>query len=198
MIIGICGASGSGKSTLARELQKRMRGTVALIPQDAYYIDRPDLAFEQRAARNYDEPAAFDHDLLLDDVKMLTAGYSITRKGYDYTQHRRADTTEVIQPPDVLILEGIHMFYDARLRELMDLKIYIDVDPDICLLRRVKRDINERGRDVNSIAEQYTSTVRPMFLEYIRNYRPYADLVVQGGGKNQAVVRILAGYTPQK
>ena len=193
MIIGICGASGSGKSTLARELQKRMRGTVALIPQDAYYVDRPDLPFEERVRRNYDEPAAFDHDLLLNDVKKLAGGYSITRKGYDYTQHRRADTTEVILPADVLIIEGIHTFYDARLRDMMDLKIYMDVDADVCLLRRFRRDINERGRDVNSVADQYLATVRPMYMKYIRGYSEYADLIVRGGGKNPAILKILTG-----
>ena len=195
LIIGICGASGSGKSTLAEELVKKITKPAVLINQDAYYRDHAYLPFEERAKINYDEPGVFEHDELLYDMKQLSEGKSITRKKYDYANHRRADATdEMIHPADIVIIEGIHAFYDERLRDMMDFKIYIRVDPDICLLRRVKRDINHRGREINGIAEQYLSTVKPMYERYIKNYIEYADLIVAGGGKNAKISDILAFY----
>ena len=143
---------------------------------------------------NYDEPSIFDHDALLADVQALMNGQSITRKGYDYANHRRADTGKVILPPDVLILEGIHCFHDQRLLDLMYLKLYMNVDTDICLLRRIERDITERGRSIDSISEQYRTTVRPMFEQYIRNYINLADVIIARGGKNARIVEILTGY----
>ena len=192
--IGICGASGSGKSTLAKELCQRVAGTTLIINQNAYYRDHSALPFEERRHLNYDEPGIFDHDLLLADIRALLAGQSITRKGYDYNEHRRADTQELIHPADLLIVEGIHTFYDARLRETFDMSLYMRVEPDICLLRRIQRDINERGRFVDDIAEQYLSTVRPMFERHIRNYIEHADIIVAKGGKNARIVDLLAGY----
>lgn len=194
LCIGICGASGSGKSTLAEELCQRVQASSQIINQDAYYCDHSDLPFEQRARLNYDEPGIFDHDSLLADIQRLLSGQSITRKGYDYSQHRRADSRELIAPKEVLIIEGIHTFYDERLRNLFDLKLYMHVEPDICLLRRIQRDINERGRAIDGIAEQYLGTVKPMFDHYIRNYIEYADIIVANGGKNARIVDLLAGY----
>ena len=195
IIVGICGASGSGKSTLAEELVKNINKPAVLINQDAYYRDHAYLPFEERAKINYDEPNVFEHDELLYDMKQLSEGKSITRKKYDYANHCRADRTdEIIEPADIVIIEGIHAFYDERLRAMMDFKIYIRVDPDICLLRRVKRDINHRGREINGIAEQYLSTVKPMYERYIKNYIEYADLIVAGGGKNAKISDILAFY----
>ena len=191
---GICGASGSGKSTLAWSLAERLNARCFVLQQDCYYRDHPDLTFEERTALNYDEPGIFDHDLLLADVQQLLKGQPITRKHYDYTLHRRADTEELIDPPEVLILEGIHCFHDERLRELMYLKLYMSVEPDICLLRRIQRDIKERGRDIDGIALQYLTTVKPMYDKYIRNYVSNADVIVAGGGKNARIVDILAGY----
>lgn len=194
LFIGICGASGSGKSTLARELVRYIGVKSAVIQQDCYYKLEPGLTFEERAALNYDEPSIFDHDLLLEDVNMLLKGYSITRKAYDYTQHCRCDTKEVITPPEVLIVEGIHAFYDKRLTEKMFIKLYVNVDADVCLLRRIRRDIKERGRQIDGIAAQYLATVKPMYEKYIRNYMQEADVVVNRGGKNAKIVEILAGY----
>jgi len=195
LIIGICGASGSGKSTLAEELVNKINRPAVLINQDAYYRDHAYLPFEERAKINYDEPGVFEHNELLYDMKQLASGNRITKKSYDYTHHCRADATdEYIEPSDVVIIEGIHTFYDERLRDLMDFKIYIKVDPDICLLRRVKRDINKRGREINGIYEQYLSTVKPMYEKYIKNYIDYADLIVAGGGKNAKISDILAFY----
>ena len=194
IFIGICGASGSGKSTLADSLAAALGERCLVLQQDCYYKDHSHLPFEERCHLNYDEPFIFDHDALLQDVTDLMNGKPITRKGYDYANHRRADTDELIFPPDVLILEGIHCFHDQRLLELMYLKLYMNVDADICLLRRIERDIIERGRSIDSISDQYRRTVRPMFEQYIRNYVNLADVIVARGGKNARIVEILAGY----
>ena len=196
LFIGICGASGSGKSTLAAELVRDMGVESIVLNQDAYYLDHPDLTFEERVKLNYDEPCIFDHDLLYHDVCTLLEGKPITRKAYDFSQHRRSDTSDVITPGNakVLIVEGIHSFYDRRLLDKMFLKLYINVEPDICLLRRIQRDIKDRGRQIDNIAAQYLSTVKPMYDRYIRNYIHDADVVVMKGGKNTRIVPILAGY----
>ena len=194
LFIGICGASGSGKSTLAEVLHQKLGDRCFVLQQDAYYRDHPDLTFEQRTQLNYDEPGIFDHDLLLQDVKTLMGGQPITRKQYDYALHRRADTEELIYPRDVLILEGIHSFHDERLCQLMYLKLYMNVEPDICLLRRIQRDIKERAREIDGISHQYLTTVKPMYDKYIRNYVSSADVIVAGGGMNARIVDILAGY----
>ena len=194
LIIGICGASGSGKSTLAEELEKRLNRRCIYLKQDSYYKDHPDMSFEERERINYDEPDAFEHDALRDDLFALREGKSITAKVYDYAEHRRCDPAETIEPADVVLIEGIHVFYDAAVRDLLDFKIYVQVDPDVCLLRRVERDIKERGRSVDSVARQYRETVKPMFERYIRNYVQYADLIVAKGGRNARIVDILAHY----
>lgn len=195
LIIGICGASGSGKSTLAKELQQKLKGNTLLLNQDAYYRDHAYLPFEERSKINYDEPGVFEHDELLYDITCLKEGKPITRKAYDYAHHCRADLPdELIFPPDTVIIEGIHAFHDERLRDMMDFKIYISVDPDICLLRRIKRDIVERGRDIAGIEAQYLSTVKPMYEKYIRAYVNYADVIVARGGKNAKISDMLAAY----
>ena len=194
LFIGICGASGSGKSTLAESLQARLGERCLIMQQDAYYFDHPSLSFEERVLLNYDEPGIFDHDLLLKDIQTLLAGKPITRKCYDYSNHRRADSGEIIHPRDVLILEGIHTFHDPRLCELMYLKLYMQVETDICLLRRIQRDIKERARDIDGISAQYLNTVKPMYDKYIKNYINEADVIVARGGKNARIVDILTGY----
>jgi len=194
LVIGICGASGSGKSTLADALCTAIGEGCLVINHDSYYRDHPHLAYEERARLNYDEPRTFDHDLVLEDVQALLAGKPVTRRRYDYTQHRRADTDELIEPPAVLILEGIHVFCDQRLCELMFLKLYMSVEPDICLLRRITRDINERGRAIDNIAVQYLTMVKPMYNQYVRNYIELSDVIVAHGGRNARIVDILAGY----
>lgn len=195
LFIGICGASGSGKSTLAEELATMVNKSILIINQDAYYYDHLDMSFEERCELNYDEPSIFDHDLLLEDVKALLAGKRVLRKRYDYAEHRRApQLEEYLEPHDVIIVEGIHAFFDHRLRDMMDLMLYVRVDPDICLLRRIQRDINERGRAIDNISMQYLATVKPMFDQYIRNYEQYADVIVAKGGKNARINEILASY----
>ena len=187
IFIGICGASGSGKSTLAHALEERLGSSRCLVlQQDAYYRDHPDLTFEQRTLLNYDEPEIFCQ---------LERGGGITRKGYNFSDHRRDDhPDEIILPRDVVILEGIHTFHDRRLTEKMFLKLYMQVEPDICLLRRIERDIVDRGRDIHGIGMQYLNSVKPMFDKYIRNYVNDADVIVANGGKNARIVEILAGY----
>ena len=192
LFIGVCGASGSGKSTLCDELVGRLDTSCLVINQDAYYIDHPDLTYEERSRLNYDEPGIFDHDLLLHDIECLLKGEPVSRKAYDFTQHRRADSDELLQPAQVMILEGIHAFYDPRLLEKMFLRLYINVEADICLLRRINRDIKERERSIDSISRQYLATVKPMYDKYIRNYINHADVIVTRGGKNSRMVDILA------
>ena len=194
LIVGICGASGSGKSTLARRIRDALTCSCVILGQDGYYRSFPQLSFAQRERTNYDEPSIFDYDEMLSDVLALSRGEAITTKAYDYTQHLRADRPDLIRPPEVLILEGIHMFHDKRLCELMVLKVFLQVDADICLLRRIRRDIKQRGRTIDNIAAQYLETVKPMYEKYIRNYVNDADVIVTRGGKNARIVEILAGY----
>lgn len=198
IIIGICGMSGSGKSTLAKRIQESLSCTSQIIGQDCYYRDHPHLSFEERMRINYDEPDIFDHDALYEDVCVLAAGRPITTKGYDYAQHRRADKGTLIQPPDVLLLEGIHMFRDTRLCALMSLKVYMHVDVDVCLLRRIRRDIRERGRDIDNIREQYLTTVKPMNEQYIMKYIQDADFAVMRGGKNVLAIDAISAYLTAK
>lgn len=193
-VIGICGASGSGKSTLARELSVRLGRSCVTLAQDHYYKDHSGLAFSERERVNYDEPDAFEHDLLLDDLLKLESGEPISEKGYDFTKHARSDPRTVIDPKPVVILEGIHLFYDERLLKRMDLKIFIQVDPDICLLRRVRRDMRDRGRDLESISRQYLETVKPMYEKYIRDYARLADLILPTGGKHPELTDMICCY----
>lgn len=194
LIIGICGASGSGKSTLAKSLATRLDKKCVYIKQDSYYRDHSELSMEDRKLINYDEPEAFEHDVLRNDLQLLREGKPITSKAYDYTQRCRCDSGEPIEPADVVILEGIHVFYDPAVRDLLDFKIYIQVDPDICLLRRVKRDLRDRGRSIESVYQQYLGSVKPMYEKHIRTYIDYADLIVAHGGKNAKIVDILVHY----
>lgn len=194
LIIGICGASGSGKSTLAKALVARLDKQCVYIKQDSYYKDHPEVSFEDRKQINYDEPEAFEHDALREDLIRLKSGQPITAKAYDYTQRCRCDSDALIYPAEVVILEGIHVFYDPSVRDILDFKIFIQVDPDVCLLRRVKRDIRDRGRSIESVYQQYLSSVKPMYEQYIRNYVNHADVIVAQGGKNAKIVDILVHY----
>ncbi|MBR3381469.1 MAG: uridine kinase [Clostridia bacterium] len=194
IIIGICGASGSGKSTLAKEIRSSLDCESIIIGQDCYYIDQSYKPFEERVTTDYDDPNIFDHDELLADMDQLAKGNPITKKGYDYANHVRADTDELIQPPDVVILEGIHVFHDPRLMERMDLKVYMHVDPDMCLLRRMLRDTKERGRQIDGVAEQYCKTVKPWYDEVVSKYIRRADFAVMHGGRNKNAIEAISAY----
>jgi len=198
IVIGVCGGSGSGKSTLARMISQSLSCSSRIIGLDCYYRDHSELPFEERVHINYDEPDVFDFDELYEDIKLLMEGKPITSKGYDYPNHRRADSPELIYPTDVLILEGIHMFRDKRLTDLMSLKVYMHVDVDVCLLRRVKRDMLKRGRSIENITEQYLATVKPMYEEYISKYIKEADFAVMGGGKNPRAIDAITAYISAK
>ena len=198
IVIGICGGSGSGKSTLARLISEALTCSSRIIGLDCYYKDHSELPFEERVHINYDEPDVFDFDELYADIKLLMDGKPITTKGYDYPNHRRSDSPDLIYPTDVLILEGIHMFRDKRLSSLMSLKVYMHVDVDICLLRRVKRDMRQRGRSIENITEQYLATVKPMYEEYISKYIHEADFAIMGGGKNSKAIDAITAYISAK
>ncbi|MBQ2770902.1 MAG: uridine kinase [Clostridia bacterium] len=198
IIVGICGASGSGKSTLARLIRESLACSATIIGQDCYYRSFPHLPFEERCKLNYDKPEIFDFDEMYEDIMALSRGESITAKGYDYAKHLRADKPDLIQPPEVLILEGIHMFYDQRLTDMMALKVFLHVDVDVCLLRRIKRDIKARGRSIDSVAEQYLTTVKPMYEKYIQNYIKDADFAVMRGGKNRMAIDAISAYLTTK
>ena len=198
IVIGICGGSGSGKSTLARLISEALTCSSRIIGLDCYYKDHSELPFEERVHINYDEPDVFDFDELYADIKLLMDGKPITTKGYDYPNHRRSDSPDLIYPTDVLILEGIHMFRDKRLSSLMSLKVYMHVDVDICLLRRVKRDMRQRGRSIENITEQYLATVKPMYEEYISKYIREADFAIMGGGKNPKAIDAITAYISAK
>lgn len=194
LIVGICGASGSGKSTLAHRIAESLCCKSLVLGQDCYYKSFSAMSMEEHLSINFDEPSIFDHDALLEDVIKLSNGEPITTKSYDYSRSVRVDKPDLIQPPDVLLLEGIHMFYDKRLLEMMTLKVYLQVDADICLLRRIKRDIKQRGRSIDNIAKQYLETVKPMFEKYISKYIEDADFTVMRGGKNKPAIDAISCY----
>ncbi len=194
IIIGICGASGSGKSTLAQEIKNSLDCETVIIGQDCYYKDQSYKPFEERVVTDYDDPEIFDYKELIADMNALEEGRPITKKGYDYANHVRADSDELIQPPDVVILEGIHVFYDRELMDRMSLKVYMHVDPDMCLLRRMLRDTTERGREIEGVAAQYVKTVKPWYDEVISKYIRRADFAVMKGGRNQRAIDAISAY----
>lgn len=194
LFIGICGASGSGKTTLAQELKEALGCGSVVLSQDDYYQDHSELSFAERTLLNFDEPCIFDHDLLYQDVCSLLAGRAVTKKAYDFTAKRRIDTEETVLPAPIIIVEGIHAFYDTRLLEKMHLRLYVSVDPDICLLRRIQRDIKERGRQIDGIARQYMTTVKPMYERYIRAYIREADISVPYDRSNPRVVAAITDH----
>ena len=195
LFIGICGASGSGKSTLADELATMVNRSILIINQDAYYLNHPDLSFEERCRLNYDEPSIFDHDLLLEDVKKLLAGERVPRKQYDYTNHCRADLPgECMEPHDVIIVEGIMTLYDKSLRDQMDLKIYVDAEPDERLLRVIVRDIAERGHPLEMLISKYRNVLKPMHDEFIEPTKQFADIIIPNGGDNARAIAMMQLY----
>lgn len=191
LFIGLAGGSGSGKTTIAEELVGRLDGRVALLHHDAYYRNMVELTFEERTRVNYDHPSSLETELLVDHLERLRSGLAIEHPVYDFAQHLRSDETKRIEPAGVVIVEGILVLSDPQLRSELDLKIFVDTDPDLRLARRLERDINERGRSVESVINQYFATVRPMHLEFVEHSRRYADLIIPEGFNPAAVATVV-------
>ena len=202
IFIGIAGASASGKSLLAQTIHQELQaelgnGAISIIKEDSYYKARDDLTFEERERINYDHPNAFDHSLLIEHLDALHNQQTVEIPVYDYTVHNRSDQSKTLTPTRVIIVEGILLLNDKTIRKRLDTKVFMDTDLDICLLRRLKRDIEERGRTVDSVIEQYKRTVRPMFMEFVQPSKQYADIIVPRGGKNRVVIEMLKARIKQ-
>ena len=193
LTIGIAGGTGSGKTTLMKNIVSRFGDDVTVISHDNYYKRRDDLTYEERCGINYDEPAAFDTDLMIEHLARLRRGETIQCPVYDFTVHNRSDETLTIVPKRVIIVEGILIFADKGLLDLMDIKIFVDTDTDVRLCRRIKRDVNKRGRTLESVLTQYLTTVKPMHEMYVEPSKKYADLVVPEGGKNYVALDMIMG-----
>ena len=193
LVIGIAGGTGSGKTTLMRNLVERFGDVVTVLSHDNYYHRRDDIPYEQRCQINYDEPAALETDLMARHLELLRQGFEIDCPVYDFAQHNRSNETLRIVPKKVIIVEGILIFENQQLRDLMDIKIFVDTDADIRLCRRIKRDVNKRGRSLESVILQYQTTVKPMHEKYVEPSKKYADLVVPEGGKNYVALDMIMG-----
>lgn len=192
-IIGIAGGSGSGKSTVTRKvIEAAASEHAAVIIQDNYYCDQSDLTFDQRILTNYDHPRAFDWALMIQQIDDVRNGLPIKMPQYDYAQHTRAQKTITVVPATVIVVEGIFALYDAALRDMMSLKIYVDTDADVRFIRRLTRDIQERGRSMESVIEQYKATVRPMHNQFVEPSKRFADVILPHGANDPAVDMITA------
>lgn len=192
VVIGIAGGSCSGKTSVTRAIYDVFRDhSVVVIEQDFYYKDQSHLTFEERLGTNYDHPLAFDNDLLIEHIKKLLVRQPIEKPVYDYVQHTRAQKVIHVEPVDVIILEGILVLEDADLRDLMDIKLFVDTDSDLRIIRRIMRDIKERGRTTDSVIEQYLSAVRPMHNLFIEPTKRYADIIIPEGGDNEVAIDLM-------
>ena len=190
--IGVAGGSGSGKTTVAERLATMLGGEhLALLPLDAYYVARPHQSIDERAQANYDHPNAFDWDLLDEHLALLGRGQPIPVPVYDYAVHDRSPEVHMVAPRHIVVLEGILVLSEARIRERLDLKVFVDIDADLRFIRRLQRDLTERGRTSHSVVEQYLTTVRPSHLQFVEPSKRYADVIVPHGGRNDAAVEVL-------
>jgi len=188
-IIGLAGGTGSGKTTVARVILNRVGAQhIAYVPHDAYYRNFSDLPKAQRDLINWDHPDSLDTDLMIKHVKALKAGQAVDLPVYDFTTHARTDQTVHVEPQPIILVEGILIFADPRLRELFDVKIFVDTDADLRFIRRLQRDIAERGRTAESVVRQYLDTVRPMHLEFVEPSKRYADVIIPEGGLNEVAM----------
>jgi len=193
LVIGIAGGTGSGKTTVARAVMRRLGpDKVTFISQDNYYKDHPELRFEERAKINYDHPLAFDNDLLIRHLHMLRKGRSVQAPIYDFTVHARSPRTRRLHPRGIVIIEGLHVLSVEELRRELDIKVFVDTDPDVRILRRIVRDIKKRGRTIESIRDQYLTTVKPMHEAFIEPSKKYADLIIPEGGHNKVGIELLS------
>ena len=192
VIIGVAGGSGSGKTTVVREIIKNLgKHQVTVIHHDSYYRDVSELSFEERTRINYDHPNSLETPLLVDHLHALRSGQRVEVPEYDFAQHNRVQETVTAEPRKVIIVDGLLILWEKELRPLMDIKVYVDTDADLRFIRRLKRDINERGRSAESVIEQYTTTVRPMHLEFVEPSKRYADVIIPEGGYNRVGVDML-------
>ncbi len=192
VVIGVAGGSGSGKTSVTKAIYEHFKGhSILMIEQDFYYKDQSHLPFEQRLNTNYDHPLAFDNDLLIEHLNALLQHESIEKPVYDYTLHTRSEDVIIVEPKDVIILEGILILEDERLRDLMDIKLFVDTDADLRIIRRILRDIKERGRSIDSVIEQYISVVRPMHNQFIEPTKRYADIIIPEGGQNHVAIDLM-------
>lgn len=194
LVIGIAGGTGSGKTTLVKRLSEHFGGKVTMLSHDNYYKCRDDLPFEERCKLNYDEPDAMDTSLMVYHLEQLRRGQGIDCPVYDFTLHNRSAETVRVEPRQVIIVEGILIFENEQLRNLMDMKIFVDADADVRLCRRIKRDVTKRGRSLESVLEQYQQTVKPMHEKYVEPSKKYADVVVPIGGKNPVALEMIIGH----
>ena len=193
LVIGIAGGTGSGKTTLMKNLIDKYADHITVLSHDNYYKRHDDMTYEERCQLNYDEPAALETDLMARHLDCLRRGESIACPVYDFTVHNRSDETITIVPKKVIIVEGILIFENQPLRELMDIRIFVDTDADVRLCRRIKRDVNKRGRTLESVLTQYQQTVKPMHERYVEPSKKYADIVVPEGGKNLVALDMIMG-----
>ena len=193
LVIGIAGGTGSGKTTLMRRLVEQFGDVVSVLSHDNYYRRLDHLAFEDRCKVNYDEPKALETELMAQHLQQLRQGQAINCPVYDFSQHNRSEQTVLIEPRQVIIVEGILIFENPQLRELMDIRIFVDTDADIRLCRRIKRDVNKRGRTMESVIEQYQTTVKPMHEKYVEPSKKFAHIVVPEGGKNLVALDMIMG-----
>ncbi|XKE96113.1 uridine kinase [Metaplanococcus flavidus] len=192
VVIGIAGGSGSGKTSVTNSIYEVFKEhSVVVIEQDYYYKDQSHLEFEERLSTNYDHPLAFDTDLLIQHIDELLERRPIEKPVYNYAIHTRAEESIHIEPKDVIILEGILVLEDKRLRDLMDIKLFVDTDGDLRIIRRLLRDINERGRTIDSVIEQYLNVVRPMHNQFIEPTKRYADVIIPEGGQNEVAIDLM-------
>jgi uridine kinase len=193
IIVGIAGGTGSGKTTIAKNLMKHLpKGDCVLIDHDSYYKDHSDLPPEERLKLNYDHPDSLDNELLIEHIKGLKSGNSIDKPVYNFVTHAREDKVEKLEAAPVVIVEGILVFADEILRELFDIKIFVDTDADLRVIRRVRRDMEKRGRTFNSIRKQYYSTVRPMHIQFVEPSKRWANIIIPEGGENKIALDIVA------
>jgi uridine kinase len=192
VVIGVTGGSGSGKTSVTKAIYQSFKGhSILMLEQDYYYKDQSFLPFEERLKTNYDHPLAFDNDLLIEHIEKLLRYEPINKPVYDYSIHTRSNEVIPVEPKDVIILEGILVLEDVRLRHLMDIKLYVDTDADIRIIRRMMRDIKERGRTMDSVIEQYVNVVRPMHNQFIEPTKRYADVIIPEGGHNHVAIDLM-------
>ena len=192
VVIGVTGGSGSGKTSVTKAIYERFTGhSILMLEQDYYYKDQSDLPFDERLKTNYDHPLAFDNDLLIEHIEKLLRFEPIDKPVYDYSVHTRSDKIIPVEPKDVIILEGILVLEDERLRNLMDIKLFVDTDSDLRIIRRMQRDIKERGRTLDSVIDQYVNVVRPMHNQFIEPTKRYADIIIPEGGHNHVAIDLM-------